>query len=95
MDIQQGSQVSETYGTMDGPVYQAVAPDTTNHTSLDCSHPGPPSTEPVIEPSSTGILPPEMYPESSTSTDGLIWQLFNSQFSLGWFDVDYSPLNGH
>ncbi|KAL4890030.1 hypothetical protein BDV59DRAFT_195326 [Aspergillus ambiguus] len=86
-------------GTPQGPpaseTYHAVVSHTANDHFTDPVRADASDIGPVLEPPDNGVLEPGIPPGSSSSTDGLIWQLFNSQFSLDWFDMDYRPFDGH
>ncbi|KAI2910086.1 hypothetical protein CBS63078_4218 [Aspergillus niger] len=84
---EQPPPVSATHPTMDSLPYQVLAPNTVDGVVGVQS----------IGPSNLGPADPQILAHESplgSSTDELMWQLFNSQLPLGWYDMDMSSFNG-
>lgn len=84
---EQAPPVLATQPTMESLPYQVSAPNT-----VDGVGGVRPEAFSSMGPVDSQILAPE-HPIGS-STDELMWQLFNSQLPLGWYDMDMSSLNG-
>ncbi|OJZ84830.1 hypothetical protein ASPFODRAFT_62702 [Aspergillus luchuensis CBS 106.47] len=84
---EQALPVSATHSTVDSLPYQVLAPDTVDGVGgvqpIGFSTLGAADSQILVTESPLG-----------SSTDELMWQLFNSQLPLGWYDMDMSSFNG-
>ncbi|RDH35990.1 hypothetical protein BDQ94DRAFT_158143 [Aspergillus welwitschiae] len=84
---EQAPPVSATHPAVDSLPYQVLAPDTVD---------GVGGVQPIGF-STLGAADSQILATESPlglSTDELMWQLFNSQLPLGWYDMDMSSFNG-
>ncbi|KAI2895203.1 transcriptional regulator family: Fungal Specific TF [Aspergillus niger] len=84
---EQAPPVSATHPTVDSLPYQVLPPDTVDGVGgvqpMGFSTLGAADSQILATESPLGL-----------STDELMWQLFNSQLPLGWYDMDMSSFNG-